>query len=1005
MGDNKGDTTKKQTPQQTHQQQQLSSSPKEALEESSESGQKHLQQLSAVVETATGPPFISAPLYVPTGTTSPYEQQYESVNPKRPRYNSGQWKLLPSPSSLQSQTQMAIITSESSPSPTTNPINPQSQVHTTAASSSDTASSPPSSPLPSTTSGQETNKPEGEQFHNQFRKGKYVSPIWKPNEMLWLARAWRIQYQGGSDASGSSSRIVHQETGHVTGSDAAVQSTRSKTRADKDRAVAEFLNKHGISRDAKTAGTKWDNMLGEFRKVYEWERGGEKEQVGKSYFRLSPYERKLHRLPASFDEEVFEELSQFMGPRMRTSQSRGASAIASSDDARPILSGSRALLPPPPFKEDELPLFVLNIAKPRRWCYFMLSPLVRTKQLVTTSGGDTFFHGTRGSLLGFDTSLDVGVALPYSSSSKELRRIGKIRMTWEESVSLWAEEGEHHRGRVRLQGSSFLNADELTFFDDAVVACTMEAFEDGPLKGFTIDRFVNGQQVKVFGRRNSSAASASSGTNIFVNVSYSGTVQKFQSKTMPPLEFQDPTDYYVGCLRVPPTTLPSLFELSWHLQEPLPEEYRFPLRRDVYRDLPPGKEALFTISNELLDCRAILYDILSPIIRTNPSLSAATATGRDSYIGLWDDCINRVVSKFCSVEMVIIRKPSSSLTEPLQDQWPNVTGFVRNFCLWRGEETDQLREGQLDPPSSIVEKLLWTYMDLPYLLGYYAVGYMVTLCALSRSQDRIIRTDLYSVDLSSPSERLKALVPCCRIAGLLPLLADRCFNNVNNVGSYKQFLFSDFERIDLGNGSKMEMTPNTVIRSFSSKKKWAAVKEIYNILDHRIPHSEFICRASEKDLTLVFKPRGCKSRPINCDQLVEALKYVTKALVALHDLCFMHRDLCWDKVPRRSDRENEWFVCGFEEAVVAPQINPHPAVTAEAGGRHAPEMGRGLHGVKVDVWGVGHLVNTCGLTNMPKMLRELQNRCMDQNPEQRPTAADCYHHLLQVQSASSSAPY
>ncbi|PPR99230.1 hypothetical protein GOBAR_AA21421 [Gossypium barbadense] len=907
MGGNKGDATKKQTPQPT---QQLSSSPKEPLEESSESRQKHLQQPSAVVVTATGPPFISAPLYVPTGaTSSPFEQQFESVNPKRSRYNSGQWKLLPSSSYLQ--------------------------------------------------------------------KGKYVSPVWKPNEMLWLARAWRIQYQGGSDASGSSSRSGHQEIGPFTGSDLAVQSTRGKTRADKDREVAEFLNKHGINRDAKTAGTKWDNMLGEFRKVYEWERGGEREQVGKSYFRLSPYERKLHRLPASFDEEVFEELSQFMGPRMRTSQSRGASAIASSDDGRSVLSGPRPLPPAPPFKVDELPLSV------------------RTKQLVTTTGGDAFFHGTRGSLVGFDTSLDVGLGLP-SSSSKELRRIGKIRMTWEESVSLWAEESKHHRGRVRLQGSSFLNADELTFFDDSVVACTMEAFEDGPLKGFSVDRFVNGQQVKVFGRRKSSAASASSVTGMFVNVSLKERSFPLQNPlsdiiirlaaAMPPLELQDPTDYYIGCLRVPPTVLPGLFELSWHLQEPLPEEYRFPLRKDVYRDLPAGKEVLFTTTSELLDCRAMVYDVLSSIIRTNPSLSAATATSRDSFIGLWDDCVNRVISKFCSVEMVIIRKPSSSSTEPLQDQWPNVTGFVRNFCLWRGEETDQVREGHPDPSSSLVEKLLWTYMDLPYVLGYY---------------------DCWLHDLSSPSERLKALVPCCRIAGLLPLLADRCFNTISNVGSYKQFPFSDFERINLRNGSIMEMTPNTVTRSFSNKKKWAAVKEIYDILDHRIPHSELICRACEKDLVLVFKPRGCKFKPINCEQLVEAVKYVTKALVALHDLCFMHRDLGWDKVLRRSDTENEWFVCGFDEAVGAPQIYPHLVAGADtdARGRHAPEMGRGLHGVKVDVWGVGYLIKTCGLTNVPKMLRELETRCLDQNPEQRPTAADCYHHLLQVQSASSGAPY
>lgn len=142
----------------------------------------------------------------------------------------------------------------------------------------------------------------------------------------------------------------------------------------------------------------------------------------------------------------------------------------------------------------------------------MLSYAARAKQLVMTSGGEPLFHGTRGTLLGFESPLDI-VGASSSSSSKELRRIAKIRMTWEESVSLWAEEGEHQRGRVRLQGSSFLNADELTFFDDSMVPCTMEAFEDGPLKGFSVDRFVSGQQVKVFGRRKSSSTTASSGTN------------------------------------------------------------------------------------------------------------------------------------------------------------------------------------------------------------------------------------------------------------------------------------------------------------------------------------------------------------------------------------------------------------------------------------------------------------------------------------------------------------
>lgn len=157
-----------------------------------------------------------------------------------------------------------------------------------------------------------------------------MSPVWKPNEMLWLARAWRVQYQNQGTGSGSGS-------GSGEG--------RGKTRAEKDREVAEFLNRHGINRDSKIAGTKWDNMLGEFRKVYEWEKGGDREKYGKSYFRLSPYERKQHRLPASFDEEVFQELALFMGPCVRApTVSRGGGGAAAAITLTPP---SVEALPPP----------------------------------------------------------------------------------------------------------------------------------------------------------------------------------------------------------------------------------------------------------------------------------------------------------------------------------------------------------------------------------------------------------------------------------------------------------------------------------------------------------------------------------------------------------------------------------------------------------------------------------------------------------------------------------
>ncbi|KAI3808194.1 hypothetical protein L1987_24141 [Smallanthus sonchifolius] len=956
------------------------------------------KEINPVQETLEDlPPVIAAPTFLSPPPPPQHAQQPSShyispepFNPKRPRYTTttGQWKLLPSPS----QKQIPIPT-EKTPSPSTNQP-PPPQTHA-AASSSDTASSPSHSPRPSV-SGKEISKSEGDQQYS-LRKGKYVSPVWKPNEMLWLARAWRVQYQGGGGSDNAPENLTTMEPRTATGAPSQLQG-RGKTRAEKDKEVAEFLNRNGVNRDAKTAGTKWDNMLGEFRKVYEWERGSEREQIGKSYFRLSPYERKLHRLPASFDEEVFEELAQFMGSRMRTPQtslSKGtspfllASGAGSGDqDSRLAIVDAKSF--PPSFLDDNTPYS----SSGRGGRHMMM-------------GG--YLHGVRGNLLGMESStMEVGGGGQYEGSStstlKEPRRIGKVRMVWEELVSLWAEDGEHHRGRVKVQGSSFLNADELTFLDDAMVACTLEVFEDAnsPLRGFSVDRFLPGQQVKVFGRWKSTHP-----PNIGLVTERSQPPLEPSIRCMPPSEFQDPTEYYLGCFRVPPPSLPSLIDLPWYLQEPPSEELRFPLRKDLYRDLPQGKELLFTTSSEPLDCRSIAFDILSPIARSNPTLTTNT---RESFIALWDDCINRVVSKFSNLEMVFIRKPSRlhSNNNGVQDQWPNVTGFVRNFCLWRGEETDRLREdNNLDPSSQLVQKLLWSYLDLPYILGYYAVGYIVTFCAITRTHDRLIRTDLHTVDLSTPGDRIKALVPCWRIAGLLSRLADRCAN-VNQIN--KAFIYSDFERIDTGNNSVIEFTPNYMTRVFSSKKKWVTVKEIYDFLDHRIPHSEYICMSSERDLSLSFKPRGCKLKLVNFEQLVEALKHVTKALVALHDLPFMHRDLGWDKVMRRNDRENEWFVIGFDEAASAPQIYPQqqetslPLTPKLVGGRHAPELKvRGMHGVKVDVWGVGQMLKTCGLVGLPKVLRELQNRCLDQNPEQRPTAADCYHHLLQLQSSMSAA--
>lgn len=266
--------------------------------------------------------FLPSPIFIPT-VSSPGAP----VIPKRPRFGTSgglsppQWKALPSPSTVPTAS-----TISSSPTPSTAMVT---------ASSTETAGSSPPGQEATNSEKQHQQQPETESFQHKFRKGKYVSPVWKPNEMLWLARAWRVQYQNQGTGSGSGS-------GSGEG--------RGKTRAEKDREVAEFLNRHGINRDSKIAGTKWDNMLGEFRKVYEWEKCGDRDKYGKSYFRLSPYERKQHRLPASFDEEVYQELALFMGPRVRapTVNRGGGGGDPVAITSTPPSSEALPLLLPPP---------------------------------------------------------------------------------------------------------------------------------------------------------------------------------------------------------------------------------------------------------------------------------------------------------------------------------------------------------------------------------------------------------------------------------------------------------------------------------------------------------------------------------------------------------------------------------------------------------------------------------------------------------------------------------
>ncbi|CAG8701236.1 7315_t:CDS:1, partial [Ambispora gerdemannii] len=63
---------------------------------------------------------------------------------------------------------------------------------------------------------------------------------------------------------------------------------------------------------------------------------------------------------------------------------------------------------------------------------------------------------------------------------------------------------------------------------------------------------------------------------------------------------------------------------------------------------------------------------------------------------------------------------------------------------------------------------------------------------------------------------------------------------------------------------------------------------------------------------------------------------------------------------------------------------------------HAPEMQIGKHDVKVDIWGVGYLINSCGINGIHSELKSFAKRLCDDAPKGRPNASDAHDEAIKI---------
>ena len=96
----------------------------------------------------------------------------------------------------------------------------------------------------------------------------------------------------------------------------------------------------------------------------------------------------------------------------------------------------------------------------------------------------------------------------------------------------------------------------------------------------------------------------------------------------------------------------------------------------------------------------------------------------------------------------------------------------------------------------------------------------------------------------------------------------------------------------------------------------------------------------------------------------------------------MHRDIRW---PNVIQYENQYILIDFDFASFSPSSENLPEFNPD---NHAPEMLRGAHDVTVDIWGVGYLIASSGINELPEKLLSLSQSMRQENINVRPNASD-----------------
>ncbi|CAB4482291.1 unnamed protein product [Rhizophagus irregularis] len=395
------------------------------------------------------------------------------------------------------------------------------------------------------------------------------------------------------------------------------------------------------------------------------------------------------------------------------------------------------------------------------------------------------------------------------------------------------------------------------------------------------------------------------------------------------------------------------------------------------------------------DCTGLFTKLIGRLI-----FPSSVGKNEDSFHGFWDDIIKNTILTLgkgvVGLETMAFDRNTNKKTSTGRNR-PDLVILVRNICPFRGEE--KAENSTADVSKELTDKFKeWTYGDAPYLFAYYAIGQIVTFVLLTESESKNIGSNnkrtrpevksetLGDFNLRELSERLRAMNLLRNICRLLPIIVNLCPARDT----------PDFLTLRRENGTIVELGYH-VKKIFKEERSVVHLKEIYATLSqNNVRFTDKLEHCSSHSVHL--EPRGLQRKPEDLNELLRALICILTCLKEMHNIKpkpILHRDVRWPNIVLHNDK---FILIDFDYATFGSErkgVVKKPLKNFSETG-HAPETLTSRHNKKVDIWGVGHLIDSCYIENKPKQLKEFASKCQDKKPKNRPTASNALKDIIKI---------